>query len=111
MNKIAAGKPGYEGVSGRYASYFLGYSYLYRYQNKEKAKGYLQQTVKFAEQTKAYKSGYYQSAMVKLARMASAEKKIRLAKLYYSKVRKHAKRRSKRYKEAKAFLKKYRRFR
>lgn len=111
LNKIAAGKPGYEAVSGRYASYFLGYTYLYRYHDKEKAKKYLQQTVRFAEQTKSVGSGYYQSAMVKLARIARDEKKIRLAKLYYRKVRKYAKRRSKRYKEARAFLRKYRRFR
>jgi tetratricopeptide (TPR) repeat protein len=111
LNKIAAGKPGYEAVSGRYASYFLGYTYLYRYHNKEKAKEYLQQTVRFAEKTKSIGSGYYQSAMVKLARIARDEKKIRLAKVYYRKVRKYAKRRSKRYKEAKAFLRKYRRFR
>lgn len=111
LNKIAAGKTGYEAVSGRYASYFLGYTYLYRHRNKAKAKGYLQQTVKFAEQTKSYGSGYYQSAMVKLARIARDEKKLRLAKLYYRKVKKYAKRRSKRYKEAKAFLRKHRRLR
>lgn len=111
LNKISAGKPGYGPISGRYASYFLGYAYLYRFRDKAKAKGYLQETVKFAEESKSYSSGYYQSAMVKLARMARDEKKIRLAKLYYRKVRKHARRRSKRYKEARAFLRKYRRVR
>lgn len=111
MNKITAGKPGYEAISGRYASYFLGYTYLYRYPDKSRAKNYFQLTVKYAEETKSYESGYYQSALEKLARMARDEKKYRLAKLYYRKVRKYAKRRSKRYKEAKAFLRKYRRLR
>ncbi|OJJ14642.1 hypothetical protein BKI52_42195 [marine bacterium AO1-C] len=111
MNKINAGKTGYEAISGRYASYFLGYTYRYRYPDKERAKDYFQLTVKYAEQSKSYESGYYQSALKELARMARDEKKFRLAKRYYRKVKKYAKRRSKRYKEAKAFLRKYRRLR
>lgn len=109
LRKIAENYPGYEGISGRYAAYILGYIYKYRHRQPETAATYFQQAIHFAEQTESFSSGYYQTSLAELARLAHDKKNYREAKSYYQKVKKHAKRKDKLHKEAREYLRKYRR--
>ncbi len=104
LDKIERKMPGYEGISGRYASYYMGY--INKRRDKEKARKYFRQTVAFAESTKSFKSGYYVHALAELARFAVKDKKVDLAYGYYAKVKENTKKKTKLSKEARAFLKK-----
>lgn len=106
LQKINAGMPGYEAVSGRYASFILGYIQKNRYGNAKKAEEYFQQAVNYTEQSASYESGYYHSALYELAKMAEQGKDYALAKKYYESLKKHTKRKSNYNKEAKKFIKK-----
>jgi hypothetical protein len=64
---------GYEAVSGRYASYILGYYQLYVYKNRPEAKQYFQQCMDFSKQTDAFESGYYWASVLGLARISFQE--------------------------------------
>src|SRR5690606_11596672 len=48
LEKIQQKEFGYEAISGRYASFYLGYIQQYRYRDYAKAKGYYQQCISFA---------------------------------------------------------------
>ncbi len=106
LDKINKGMPGYEGISGRYASYFLGYLMQNRYRDMAKAKDYYQRCIVFAESTGDTSGGFYLFANVNLARMAVKDKDVTAAKRYYNVVADKADRKSEQYKEAKAYLKK-----
>lgn len=106
LNKLNQGLPGYEGNSGRYASYFLGWLMQYRYKDLEKAKDYYQRCIVFAESTGDVKVGFYLHANYNLAKIAEKNKDIAAARRYYAVVHDIADHKSLQYKEAKAFLKK-----
>ena len=106
LDKINRGLPGYEGISGRYASYFLGYLMQNRYRDLAKAKDYYQRCIVFAESTGDTSGGFYLFANMNLARVAVKEKDIATARRYYDVILDKADRKSEQYKEAKAWLKK-----
>jgi hypothetical protein len=88
LRKIDSGATGYEEVSGRYASYFLGK--LYRNSNPAKSKIYFLKAVGFAEKIEATDQGYYLYSLSNLADMAEKEGNRELAKTYYIKIKKYA---------------------
>jgi len=106
LDKINKGMPGYEGISGRYASYFLGYLMQNRYRDLAKAKDYYQRCIVFAESTGDTSGGFYLFSNVNLARIADKEKDLKAAMRYFAVVLDKADRKSEQYKEAKAWLKK-----
>lgn len=105
LTKIAAGKDGYEGVSGRTAAYILAYINQNFYHNAAEAKKYFQQSIDFALATKSKKAGYYWSSLLGLARIADAEKNYDQARTYYTEVLDNAERKSAQYIEAKKAIK------
>ena len=106
LEKINRGMPGYEGTSGRYASYFLGYLMQNRYRDLAKAKDYYQRCIVFAESTSDTSGGFYLFSNANLARIAVREKDLETARRYYIVVADKAEHKSEQYKEAKAWLKK-----
>ena len=106
LDKINRGLPGYEGISGRYASYFLGYLMQNRYRDLAKAKDYYQRCIVFSESTGDTSGGFYLFANMNLARVAVKEKDVAAARRYYDVILDKADRKSEQYKEAKAWLKK-----
>ncbi len=101
LAKVEAKVFGFEEISGRYASYFLGYANL---TNEKEAERYFKKTVDFAEKIKELDSGYYQSALQYLADYAKKRKDFSTAKIYMDKIAKNnskKKERKKARKEAK----------
>lgn len=106
LTKLNQGMPGYEGISGRYATYFLGWLMQNRYKDLTKAKDYYQRCIVFAESTDETKGGFYLHANYNLARIAEKERDLGTARRYYAVVRDIADSKSDQSREAKAFLKK-----
>ena len=106
LTKLNQGMPGYEGISGRYATYFLGWLMQNRYKDLTKAKDYYQRCIVFAESTDETKGGFYLHANYNLARIAEKERDLGTARRYYAVVQDIADKKSDQYREAKAFLKK-----
>lgn len=106
LDKINRGLPGYEGTSGRYASYFLGYLMQNRYRDYAKAKDYYQRCIVFSESTGDTSGGFYLFANANLARLAVKDKDTAAAQRYFAVVVDKADRKSELYKEAKIWLKK-----
>lgn len=89
LAKIDSGYNGYEEVSGRYASYMMGY--VCEFEKKpEEAKAYFKRTVAFSEKINAFKMAYYLHACARLGRIFKKEGNIAEACVYYQKVKKHA---------------------
>ncbi|GAA4370463.1 hypothetical protein GCM10023185_44940 [Hymenobacter saemangeumensis] len=107
LDKINRGMPGYEAISGRYASYFLGYLMQHRYRDLEKAKDYYQRCIVFAESSGDTAGGFYLFANVNLARLADRAKDLAASRRYYEVVRDKAEHKSEQYREAKDWLKKH----
>ncbi|MBC8109738.1 MAG: hypothetical protein H7Y04_01620 [Verrucomicrobia bacterium] len=109
LSRVEKGSFGYEATSGRYASYYLGYIYNYTYNKKdlEKAKTYYKKAVAYAEQGKAFESGYYHAALAALARMYVKENKPGEAKKYYETLLEKTEKKSDLHKEAEKFIKEY----
>ncbi|MCB2406739.1 tol-pal system protein YbgF [Hymenobacter lucidus] len=105
LDKINRGYPGYEGIGGRYATYFLGSIVQNSYKDITKAKDYFQRCVVFSESTGDVSSGFYLSANLNLGRMADDEKDTKAARRYFTTVADKAERKSPPYREAKLYLK------
>ena len=105
LANLNQGMPGYEGVSGRYATYFLGFFMENKYRDLAKAKDYYQRCIVFSESTGDTKGGFYLFANTNLARIHAREKDTESARRYYSVVAEKADRKSEQAREAKAFLK------
>ncbi len=105
LTNLNQGMPGYEGVSGRYATYFLGFFMENKYRDLAKAKDYYQRCIVFSESTGDTKGGFYLFAHTNLARMAAREKDVESARRYYSVVAEKADRKAEQAREAKAYLK------
>ncbi|WP_242510092.1 tetratricopeptide repeat protein [Hymenobacter persicinus] len=107
LAKINQGLPGYEAISGRYATYFLG-TFMQQRQQYDKAREYFQRCVVFAESTGETSSGFYLSANLNLARLADDAHDTPAAVRYYSEVEDKAARDTPQYREAKEYLKAHR---
>ena len=104
LQKIEEHYPGYEGVSGRYASYILAY-YAYNYNHDlAQAKTYYQKTIDFAQLTNSTKSGYYWSSMLALGKIASTEEDFDKAVEYYKQVLEDSDKKTTQHTEAKKLL-------
>jgi tetratricopeptide (TPR) repeat protein len=104
LQKIEEHYPGYEGVSGRYASYILGY-YAFNYnRDYAEAKKYYQKTIDFATLTNSTKSGYYLSSKLTLGKIASMEKDYDKAIDYFKEVLDDSERKSSQHDEAKKLI-------
>jgi len=106
LDKLNRGMPGYEGISGRYATYFLGWLMQNKYKDIPKAKDFYQRCIVFAESTNDTSGGFYLYSNLNLARLAEREKDKVAARRYYEAVVDHADHDLEQYKEAKAYLKK-----
>jgi hypothetical protein len=109
LDKINHRMPGYEAVSGRYASYILAYLSEHKYHDLTQAKHHYQNAIRFAEQTNEKESGYFIYSHLHLARIYDQEKNVPQARAHYAIVKKVAERKSEPYQEANAYLRKRRR--
>ncbi|AKD02185.1 hypothetical protein POKO110462_21770 [Pontibacter korlensis] len=105
LTKLEQQMPGYESVSGRYASYILAYVNQHKYRDFEKAKAHYRDAIMYAEMTNERDSGYFINSYLNLARIAKQQNDIASAKTYYSVVLKASDKKSANYKEAKKYLK------
>jgi len=106
LDKINRGLPGYEAISGRYATFFLGSLMQNQYKDLDKAREYYQRCVVFAETTNDTKQGFYLYALLNMGRIADKQKRPADAIRYYKEVQEKAERKSEAYNEARAYLKK-----
>jgi hypothetical protein len=104
LQRIDSGRFGYEAVSGRYASFFLGQFHEFR-RNWEDAKKYYLLSVKYSEEVGATDSGYYLYSLISLGEIYHKQKDKSTAKKYFNLVRKKAGRKDEAYKDAKRRLK------
>ncbi|WP_375436426.1 tol-pal system protein YbgF [uncultured Hymenobacter sp.] len=104
LDKLNRGMPGYEGFSGRYATYYLGWLNQNKYKNATKAKDYFQRCVVFSESTGQTGVGYYVHANYNLAKIADEENNVGVARRYYQVVLEKAEHKSDIYNEAKDYL-------
>ncbi|GAA3919306.1 hypothetical protein GCM10022406_02260 [Hymenobacter algoricola] len=107
LDKLNKGYVGFEAISGRYATYFLGTLMLQRHEDAQ-AKEYFQRCVVFAESTGEASSGFCQAALLSLARLAEDAHDIPAALRYYSEVEDKADHDTPQYREAKEYLKTHR---
>jgi hypothetical protein len=106
IDNLNQGLPGYEGISGRYATYFMGYFMENKYRDLTKAKDYYQRCIVYSESTGDTKGGFYLFANTNLARIAVREKDLSAARRYYEVVADKSERKSEQAREAKTFLRK-----
>lgn len=106
LAKLERKMPGYEEVSGRYATYFTGYIQLNKFRNLTRAKELFERCLVFSAATGEPDSGYALYARLNLARIADQQRDLKLAKKYYTEVKKLADGKSEAMKEAKEWLKK-----
>jgi tetratricopeptide (TPR) repeat protein len=104
LMKVDSAKTGYEAMSGRYASFFLGQIYESR-RNLEQAKLYYKRSVAYAEQIGATDSGYYLYALISLGEIAEKQGDQAAARRYFQEVKKKADRKDEAFKDAKRRLK------
>lgn len=84
--KIEQKSPGYEEVTGRYVSFYLGFIYKSYKKDFVNAKLYLLKTIEFSEKVNALEMGYYLYAISYMAQIAIEEKDSNNADLYYKKI-------------------------
>jgi hypothetical protein len=104
LRRIESHQVGYEGTSGRYASYILGYYALYVYRNHAEAIRYFKQCMEFTKATDATDSGYYWASLLGLARIAYQQQNYDQAVDYCKEVLEHAEKKSPQHTEAKKLL-------
>ncbi|MEM7548220.1 MAG: tol-pal system protein YbgF [Bacteroidota bacterium] len=103
VERIDSGKVGYEEISGRYASFFLGQIYE-SFGKQEKAIKYYYRSVEFSEKINALETGYYHYSMLALAEIAKEKGERKEAKKWVKKIKKNAKRKSQVHKRARELL-------
>ena len=91
FTKIDSTKIGYEANSGRYAGFFLGQIYESR-KDLDQAKLFYNKAIKYAEEIKAFESGYYLYSLLYLGKIDWKSGNKSAAKESFKKIRKHAKR-------------------
>ena len=102
--KIGQHQIGYEATSGRYASYILGYYYLYVFKNPVDAKKYFNDCLSFSKQTDSMDSGYYWASVLGLARISYQQQHYDEAVDFCKEVLEHAEKKSPQHTEAKKLL-------
>lgn len=105
LDKLNRGMPGYEAISGRYATYFLGWLMQNRDKDYAKAQDSYQRCIVFAEAAGHTEGGFYLYANGNLAKIAAQRKDATAARRYYQIVLDKAEHKSPIYNEAKAYLK------
>lgn len=105
LNKIKSNMPGYEAVSGRYASFFLGFTYYKREKDLEKAKDYFQQCINFSQKANDEDAGYYIYSYSNLAEIADQQGETEKAIQLYKKILEITDKKEKLHKEAISYLK------
>jgi hypothetical protein len=104
LSLIDSAKFGYEGTSGRYASFFLGQ--MYDFQRKDElAKKYYLLSIKYAEEIGAIESGYSLYSLIALGEINQRQGNKAEAKRYFTLVKKKAGRKDEAFKDAKRRLK------
>lgn len=106
LEKLNNKMPGYEAVSGRYASFFLGFIYYKRDNNLEKAKTYFEQCIDFSEKANDEDAGYYLYSFSNLAEIADKQNDTEKAISLYRKLLQLTEKKDKLHKDAVAYLKK-----
>lgn len=96
---------GYESNSGRYAAFYIA-QYYDRIGDQKEAKKYYLKTLSYGEESESQESGYYLYTLIALGKIANQEKNKPLAKSYFNKVKKYAKRNHPAHKEARDYIKK-----
>ncbi|MHA7128275.1 tetratricopeptide repeat protein [Algoriphagus namhaensis] len=96
---------GYEANSGRYAAFYIA-QYYDKTKDQAKAKQYYLKTMSYGEESESQESGYYLYSLVQLGKIESAAGNKKLAKEYFKRVKKYAKRKHPAHKEAREFIKK-----
>lgn len=104
LERINQHRPGYEAVSGRYASYILGYYNLYVFRNATEAQSYFLQCMEFSKATNSKESGYYWASVLGLARIASQQGDFDKAIDYCREVLEQADKKSTQHVEAKKLM-------
>ncbi len=102
---VDSGRYGYEALSGRYASFYLGSLYRNVYKDTTQAKLFLERSVDFSEKLGAYDMAYYWFSLAYLGELAEQADDYDRAKAFFEKVKKHADRKHPTYAQAQAFLK------
>ncbi|PZX50935.1 tol-pal system protein YbgF [Algoriphagus chordae] len=105
LERIDAKMPGYESNSGRYAAFYVA-QYNERLGDLEQAKKYYLLTLSFGEESESQESGYYLHSLLQLGKIATEENNKDLAKQYFKKVKKYAKRKHPAHQEARDYIKK-----
>jgi len=105
LQRIDSGRFGYEAVSGRYASFFLG-QFNDSQRKLDDAIKYYSLCVKYSEEIGATDSGYYLYSLISLGEIYYQKKDKATAKRYFNLVKKKAGRKEEAYKDAKQRLKK-----
>ena len=103
LQRIDSGKAVYEANSGRYASFFLGHHNQIK-RNDMKAAKYYKMGLKYAEEANATKKGYYFYSLLHLGKIAKKNGEMQLAKDYFRRVKKAAKRSHAAHKQAREEL-------
>ena len=104
LSNIKEGKLGYEGVSGRWASFYIAHIINGR-NRKEKARGHYKNVITFSEATGAEDSGYYIYSAMYMAEYYAENNKSGPAILLLKNIREHTKRRDPSNKKARALEK------
>jgi hypothetical protein len=104
LRRVEQRQVGYEGTSGRYASYILGYYALYVHRNYAEAATYFKQCMEYTKATDATDSGYYWASLLGLARISNHQQNYDQAVDYCKEVLEHADKKSAQYTEAKKLL-------
>lgn len=107
IDKIEKGYSGYEGESGRYAGYFLGYIYKNIKGDNEKAKIYFQKSIDYGKEVEAYEKSYFLYSIEGLAQIAHREENTEKAIAYYEQIKDYADNDHSTYKAAKRYLKEH----
>ncbi|RAI84956.1 tetratricopeptide repeat protein [Algoriphagus yeomjeoni] len=105
LERIDAKKTGYESNSGRYAAFYMA-QYNERIGNRAEAKKYYLKTLSYGEESESQESGYYLHSLLQLGKLATEEKNKQLAKDYFKKVKKYAKRKHPAHQAARDYIKK-----
>ena len=104
LNRIDSGQIGYEAISGRYASFFLGQIFEAR-QKLDDAKTYYKLCIKYAEESEATETGYYLYSLISLGEIAEKQGDKKEARRYFTEAKKKASRKDEAFKDAKRRLK------
>ena len=103
LSKIDNGMMGYGPVTGRYAAFFLGQ--IYQGKNKLEDSGmYYERAIKFAQDSDDLDTGYYYYSLLGLGDIALLNGDDAMARSYYKRVKKEAKRKHPAFQRAKQKL-------